>query len=282
MPWACITPDPNTTVNVRVASNASLTNISTPVHSHDYGKLIRYNFYAIVIPVLMVIGVVGNTMNLITLTRRRLRRRMEVMERSATTGLAFLFLYELLLCSVLLPYPYFYFRGTSHARPIVRILSVYYNSYYAIILNIFLFTCTWVTVVISVERYIAVCHVFKARYLIKIRRTVATHLLVFVFCIGFSLIELVSKQVIWRQFPSCHMGLFIRENYDLMESLSYKAYLISRSVLGVLVPFIVLAYCNIRIVVTIARRNTSHLQEGTNRPRPQARTTTIKIGRAHV
>lgn len=268
MPWACIAYVNNSVV----AENHK--RLQEPL------EIFRFNIYAIVLPILMTIGILGNTMNLIILTRRRLRGKMHVMEQSATAGLAFLSLSEVLLCVVLLPYPYFYYHAVSKGGAVMRTLAVYYNSYHGILLNIFLFTCTWVTMVISIERYIAVCHVFKALSFIKLRRTIIIYVIVLLCGIGFSMIELVSKQVTWRyDLPMgsrvCEKAVFIFENYAVREAVPYKVYLISRSVLAILIPSLVLAYCNIRIVVTIARRNTSHLQEGTNRPRPQAKTTTI-------
>ena len=93
------------------------------------------------------VGIIGNFMNLLLLGGRRVNGdRRSSLERSAVAGLRALTLSDMMFCVVGLSV-LFARMLNSNLFPIVVI-----SKYYATSLNVFLFTSTWLIVLVSVER----------------------------------------------------------------------------------------------------------------------------------
>lgn len=165
--------------------------------------LMRKTVNGSVLPVIFCLGIIGNVLNVILLTRRRQglsalyskksyrQRRSEAIgggatdergpttfERSAAIGLLALTSSDLAFCLVGFARVLFV-RFPADWR-LWMIIGVYYSAYSGALLNLFLFTSTWMITLVSVERYLAVCHPFRAAALIRIRRTIAAHVIIFV------------------------------------------------------------------------------------------------------
>ena len=156
----------------------------------------------IVLPVIFGLGVIGNVLNAILMTRRRdcgpssstkssNRRRSDgvaggcmvpdarsptVFERSAAVGLIALTSSDLAFC--LVGFARILFVGVPADWRAWNIVGIYYSAKRGALLNLFLFTSTWIIALISVERCLAVCHPFRASVLIRVRRTIAAHAVV--------------------------------------------------------------------------------------------------------
>ena len=78
-----------------------------------------------------------------------------------------------------------------------------YRIYCSGILNIFILTSTWLTVTMSVERYLAICHPFKQTFFLTIKKTQIIIVIVYVVSVIFNI------PVFWRfdlkEVP-CHNG----------------------------------------------------------------------------
>ena len=70
--------------------------------------------------------------------------------------------------------------GAPRAGGWRSVARLYYSVYHTALMNLFLFTSTWLIALVSVERCLAVCCPFRAVALIRVRRTVAAHVVVFV------------------------------------------------------------------------------------------------------
>ncbi len=172
----------------------------------------RQTINTVVLPIIFGIGVVGNLLNLVMLTRRselscRSRRKgsasslkrnrsdrgassndpatrskITVFERSATVGLFSMTLSDLAFCLVGFgPVLFWAPDPATAASPAWRswlVVYVYFSSYRGALLNLFLFTSTWLIALVSAERYLAICHPFRASSLIRVRRTIASHVTV--------------------------------------------------------------------------------------------------------
>lgn len=157
---------------------ANLTNIgvsSAEVHSENQ------HWYKIIIPVICVIGLVGNVLNLIILTRRRLLSRMDVLEKSATYGLVALAFSDMMFCLAVLPHSFMdvdLLAATNN-----EVYQLYYRLYGVGCINLFLMTSTWLIVYMAISRYIVVVYPFQARWTLGTRRAVISIMLVGVFSI---------------------------------------------------------------------------------------------------
>ena len=158
---------------------------------------IRYYINDVVLPIIFGVGIAGNLLNLALLGGKRFyqgrRTAATTFERSAVAGLVALALSDLMFCIIGFS-PVFVGRGTGYSSTSGgnggsgdgtgmgwRVyISIYYVMHRGAFLNVFLFTSTWIIVLVSFERYLAVCHPFVAGSVIRVSRTVVAHVVIFV------------------------------------------------------------------------------------------------------
>lgn len=140
---------------------------STPVHV-DVARVIN----DVGVPIVAIFGILGNALNLAVLTRKRLQRKMaDRLETSAHAGLVALAASDALVCltyaavSLLLR-----FQSKVYGRD-QSLVILYFDVYREPLLNVFQLTSTWLTVVMAVERYVAVCRPLQARSVISLTGT---------------------------------------------------------------------------------------------------------------
>jgi hypothetical protein len=124
------------------------------------------------VPLVAIFGLLGNALNLAVLTRKRLQRTMaDRLERSAHAGLVALAASDALVC---LTYAATSFvlrrRAVVYGRD-QSLAALYFDAYREPVLNVFLLSSTWLTVVMAVERYVAVCRPLHARGFISLTGT---------------------------------------------------------------------------------------------------------------
>ena len=138
------------------------------------------------LPIIFGAGIAGNALNAVLLTRRRASSqhvaasssgRPTPFERSATAGLVALSASDLAFC--LVGFAEVLFAGKPQPSSWRAVARLYYDTYYVALMNLFLFSSTWLIALVSVERCLAVCYPFRAGALIRVRRTVAAHIVVF-------------------------------------------------------------------------------------------------------
>jgi len=158
----------------------------------------RLTINDVVLPVIFSLGIIGNVLNAILLIRSRecisssasskkKRNRSDggtgheaycptTFERSAAIGLIALTSSDLAFC--LFGFGRVLFTSTPADWRLWTIIGVYFSAYRGALLNLCLFTSTWMIVLVSFERYLAVCHPFRACAVVRVHRTVAAHLVV--------------------------------------------------------------------------------------------------------
>jgi hypothetical protein len=202
-----------------------------------------YNtLYRCGLPFICVCGFVGNVMNLIILAGKRVQHSLRRMERSANIGLIALAVADMSFCisafpSTFLPLDYqFDTKG----------FLVYYACYCAAVINIFIFTSTWLTVTMSMERYLAISHPLKSRNIITLPRTKIVIILVYI------LSALFNIPVFWRY--TVKERLCFNQTYYMVEPLNIldenfdHAYRALWAVLGNFVPLFLLLVCNVGLM----------------------------------
>ncbi|KAL3858907.1 hypothetical protein ACJMK2_009156 [Sinanodonta woodiana] len=144
--------------------------------------------YGYVLPIICVFGIVGNILNLAILTRRKLTRSFKTLEQAANICLTALALSDLMFCLFAFPTTFlpkddlFEFKG----------FLLYYRIYCDAVINVFILTSTWLTVTMSVERYLAICHPFKQTFFLTIAKTKVIIVIVYIVSAVFNI------PILWR------------------------------------------------------------------------------------
>lgn len=170
--------------------NDSLGNFTPSHHLHPGSgpnDSLRQAITRYIIPSVLSFGIIGNSLNLGLFGHRfgyRGGHHLELLERSALAGLTALALSDLLFCVVgvlvvALPKPAPGGPGGETGGP-MTLVSFYYSIYKQALHNWFLFTSTWLTVVISLERFVVVGRPLKARWHLRARNSVIIYIFTFI------------------------------------------------------------------------------------------------------
>jgi len=146
--------------------------------------VVRHYVYQKIIPVIMLIGIVGNLLSLVLGVR--CKPHMSSLERSASAGLVALVTSDLLFCVVEIPQLVFPERWNPalppDSVPLAR-FRFYYELYRGPLHNVFLLCSTWIVAIITTERYVVVSWPIRARlFMIRLHRTICFY--VGVFCMS--------------------------------------------------------------------------------------------------
>lgn len=141
------------------------------------------------------------------------------------------------------------------------------KTYKGALLNVFMLASTWLTVVMAVGRYLAVCRPLHARGTISLKATRATVLGVFVASLLVNVPRFLHYEVfrtlcddlvnLTRLVPAdCQCVIYHQETsalYHRMPPQFVFWYDVSWSVVAILVPLVVLCYCNASLVLALRR-----------------------------
>lgn len=168
-------------------------NASATEYTHEEAIYRDVTFYLmqIVTPFILTFGIFGNILNLMVLTREKMRRSLTKMEKSAHMGLIALAASDLMFCLlallfIVLPNPVYYRERSS---------MLYYHWLGGPAISVFIVTSTWLIVAMAGERYVAVCHPFRARNIISLRRSRIMIVTIFVVCMAFSLPLFFEREI---------------------------------------------------------------------------------------
>jgi Serpentine type 7TM GPCR chemoreceptor Srw len=224
----------------------------------------KYILLSVINPTLCVVGLVGNTLNIVVMTRRRMRSALDGrMERAARTGLVSLAAADMLCCAVSLAIAVFsdqrlVFRSRDQFQMLLKAYGPYMQ-------NAMARTSTWLTVVTAVGRYFAICRPLQTRHAAEPRTTRIAVMIAFV---GSALMELPTA---WTYRPvrlDCKRSLLHDSATvsDVDDDVTY--YLLDHgpfgsddrlrtsctvigAVVGYLLPAAILSFCTARLVAAL-------------------------------
>lgn len=101
--------------------------------------------------------------------------------------------------------------------PVDSLLTIYFGLFKEAILNIFIFSSTWLTVVTAIGRYLAVCKPLQARYFISLRGTRISVAQVFVVSVLLNL-----PRFFHYQLHSTPCVEFLRQAVELEQGESFS------------------------------------------------------------
>ena len=116
----------------------------------------------------------------------------------------------------------------------------------------FMLTSTWTTVVMALLRYIGICHPFSSRKIDGPRFAKAAYCIVFVSCILFNLPSFYMYQTLEMDLGLGTMYLIDIGLID-QSSTGGQCFIWIKAIFGILVPMIILGFCNCSLIRALRR-----------------------------
>ncbi|CAH1779857.1 unnamed protein product [Owenia fusiformis] len=254
----------------------NITHQSTQATGDPYAyKQIQYVVYRFGLPLVCGFGFLGNVLNLIILTGKRIQRSLKNMERSANICLIALAFADAMFCLCAFPTTFLPHDNSFENKGFM----LYYGIYSAAIINIFIMISTWLTVNLATERYLAICHPLKSRKIITLGRTKFAITSVFIVSILFNLPVFWRYAIISDTDDPCVNGTNYRMVQMVIGSTKFDhAYRAVWAIFGNFMPLVMLIFFNACLMRKIhqskinrkrlaanAQRETSSESESSNR-----------------
>lgn len=201
--------------------------------------------YAYVIGGICCFGLIGNILNMIVLTRKGLQVSMDRMEKSAHVGLVALAVSDMLFCLTVLPHSWYGQKKFSYSHFDFKLI---YHLYSNAVINIFIMSSTWLTVAMATSRYLAICHPLHARDIIGMTFAKASIIIVFVVCVLFNLPRFWSDQLMSYACEEGGREYYLDKGFLTSSTKFYKVYMWLYFSVGLFLPLVTLAYCNINLI----------------------------------
>nr|KAG5712211.1 hypothetical protein BaRGS_014561 [Batillaria attramentaria] len=142
---------------------------------------VSHVIYGFLLPIVCAFGIVGNLLNLTILTRRKLQKSFRTLEQAANLCLISLAVSDLMFCVFAFPTMFLPKNDLYQSKGLLLTYRVYSTA----VINVFIMISTWLTVAMSLERYLAICHPLRQDLYLTTRRIkiviVLTYILSFIF-----------------------------------------------------------------------------------------------------
>lgn len=195
-------------------------------------------------PAISAFGIAGNIANIVVLglgLRRRNRRHFAARTEVATTAsLVALAVSNLAFCVAVFPAAFIDAAGGLPA--------MVYVTYRAACLSTLLFLSTWTTVLVSVGRYVTVCHPFAARHVAPLRRVIAAYVGVIVLSVIINVPQFMRTRIRTASF-----GYYIELIPAVASGAFADGYKATWAVVGTFAPLVIIAFCNVRLILDVRR-----------------------------
>jgi len=204
--------------------------------------------YRVILPIICTFGIVGILLTLIVLSRKSMRTSTNCyLMALSVADLAFL----VLIASLFIHSP-------AHDSETFHVYAVYA----AIMANVTLMASIWLTVVLAVERYVAICRPFLAARVCTVQVAATAIGVVFALALASRMPNFWEHQIDWYRDPTAgnRSVAWVRMT-DLAHNKLYQrlySWLVDAS-LASIVPFVLLLVLNVSLVREV-RRSTRYLQ----------------------
>ena len=229
------------------SSLSALQNGSESVSDEaDMEKLITYYSMEVGVPIVCCFGMIGNVLNFMVLTREKISRSLTKMEKSAHIGLIGLAISDFMFC--LLAFIYTQIKFNDKYTEVSGVLLFHWLG--GALITWFIVTSTWLTVAMAGERYLAVCHPFKARKLISLKKTRIIITVVYIVCLALTIP--IGFEKIIKDHLDCDGNIYykIESRPEFTESVVVIRRLIW-AILFDFIPCIALLYFNVCLIYKI-------------------------------
>lgn len=211
-----------------------------------------------VLPAIFVFGTLGNALCVAVFARKLLGTcssrfgLRDNIELSAASGFFLLSLSDLLLCVSGLPDFLLSNVGYADSGDIVEVIKLHGRVIQPVLLNVWIFTSAWVTCSLSIERYLVITYPLQAKSKCSCLLTAGTGLGIFIASLALNFPSFFKYSVHCAQ-PDC----YLMPTKFLLNSTSNLVYHVIWSLFGCVVPFCILSFANIRLLVALRRNSTS-------------------------
>ena len=213
----------------------------------------RHVINHICIPLLCSFGIIANCVSLGVFGCRWRKRNTTSTEKAALVGLLALTVSDLMFCLFGVPHAFLDPRLIDYKDSTLAVVAFYYVTYRHALMNLALYTSSWCIVLISLERYMAVCHPFQARLFIRVWKTALLHLAVFLCAVLINLPEFLKHEV----FKMPCMDEYICYYRFVRPEFSKEGFLLAYRLLwlsvGTFIPLAIMCFCNVRLLMEIYR-----------------------------
>ena len=210
----------------------------------------------IVTPAICAFGVIGNVLTLVLFSKRILRNKCTSVEKSCLITLSSLCLSDLCFCLITCAGSLVRTQGLIFTSKDFGYIYQMYRVYFQ---NVFIKASTWLTMIAGMSRYAIVGYPIWARNAIRL---IYVKITVFV---AFIVAFMIHIPLIWTHSAySLLCGNFtlivLDSGYFLNSQLIHDVFTYVWVIFGYFLPVIVLAYCNVRLVVAYRKSKRFRLQ----------------------
>ena len=237
--------------NVSV-NNESLLYDSTEELKEDTTPAVAKAIRDIVLPIICACGILGILLTIIVLSRKNMSTSTNCyLMGLACADLFFLILFSTRLCQSLF----------KKQESTTYYLYMVYATYAAIFTSIFLLMSIWVTVMLAIERYIAICRPFLAAKMCSVGRARLIIVGIFLLCVICRMPVFFQHKVVTIQ-PVNHSKIVYLMDTELVENRHYISiypWVIDVAVMSV-IPFLLLLILNVCLIWEV-HKSTAYIQQ---------------------
>ena len=237
---------------------------------HDIENIL----YDKVILTICIFGILGNVMNLAVLTHKSVISHMDRMEKSAHLGLVALAVSDLLFCISAVPNS---FENRQQFDYESVTFELWYRVYGHCIVNMFIMSSTWLTVVMAMCRYLAICFPIRGRQLLGKTFTSFSISAVFVLCIIFNLPRFWMHEIDHIECAEGWPAYYQSPGSLARNAHLEQAYMWLFCFLCIVIPLILLAYCNVYLIQALRSSNQLRQQHSRSHDTAASRNHTLTL-----
>ena len=232
--------------NFTTETNFTLDEEYAPcVSPHSEDDLTYRIVYRIIIPIVCVVGIIGITLTVIVLTRKSMRSSTNCY----LTGLSIADLLFLLILSTRLLGNLFPRHGVQYHIFIICM------TYATIFLNTFLIASIWTTVMLAIERYIAICQPFIAGRACTVMRARLMIVVIYVCSFLCRLPNFWEHRVITLYDHVTNRSIVYMDSSAMHDNAAYRDVYpwIVDGLLSSILPFLLLLVLNVCLIVEVRK-----------------------------
>lgn len=217
-------------------------------------EMVRACLDHVVIPIVCLIGILGNSFNFYVFYCRWYLKFMNDAEKSVTVGLMSLALSDAMFCVSALPSLFLYAPFAVRTRsPTLYSLTLHYSAYKGFFLNMFIFNSTWLIAAISLQRVVVLSARRGRCCVTHARKTALIHLAIFLVSFVVCLPLLLRYRVVQTPCYENNICYHVEPSGPLTSPPFKTAYQVFWTVFGTIVPLVLLAASNIRLLLLLNR-----------------------------